>query len=593
MPSPASPPPAQVWKPRAPRLALVPQLRERVLDRTAAWLAARGVRRIALYGQGRHSRAIIRQPWLFHGITVVAVLDDQPTAARLVGVPVMLPAEARDGGAGQIDAVVVSSTEYEDRIADRAAEVFGGTGVEIVRLYTPDDSVWDTEPTIERLVAHGLDRTDADWLVHNRAERHDAMLPIIPPARTELHLRRYELAASVAIERGASVAADLACGTGYGCDLLAAVAGLSRVTGVDIDPDAVRYAARYHHAGGRASFRCADATDTGLGPASVDLVASFETIEHVRDTDGLLAEFDRVLRPGGTLVISTPNQLGPTPYHVHDFGFTEFASALRSRFKIVEWFGQLPRDEVYAGDLPPGVWRLSAHDAERDLWPGGGGRPDFLLAVCRKPDREASASPTAPSPTTTRTVHTPFGAVRLARPVPAGPGSTPTPDDAPIWRWLGTLGPQDVLWDASDADPVPSIAAGARCGAVLLLRPEPADHWAVSESVRHTGLPTAGSLGVALAGQGAGRGPFAPPKTIAAIADRPLPTHLRLNRFGPGTAAMLAAIPVLRSVCFEEPPAGTAEIEALRAAGFAPGSGDTQRTGEGPSGTLAVFDRAG
>lgn len=390
-----------VWRPRAPRLPLVPQLRERVLDRTAAWLAAKGVRRIALYGMGRHSRAIIRQPWLFHGISVVAVLDDQPTAASLVGVRVLSPAQARAGAAGPIDAVVVSTTQYEDQIAERAAEAFAGTGVEVVRLYTPDDTIWEPETTVERLIGRGLSVEDARWLVENRGERHDALLPIIPPARTELHARRYELAASVLAEVGGRSAADLACGTGYGSELLATLGQAERVVGVDLDPGAVGYAARRHGADGRATFRCADATNTGLEEASFDLCASFETIEHVEDAAGLVGELARVLRPGGTLVVSTPNRLGPTPYHVHDFGFVEFRAVLRTRFEVDTWIGQLPNDEVYAPDLPPGMWRLSVAHAEREEWTTGGGRPDFLIAVCRKPawSGESPAARGAENPT--------------------------------------------------------------------------------------------------------------------------------------------------------------------------------------------------
>lgn len=566
MPSQAAPPETQVWKPRAPRLALVPQLRERVLDRTAAWLAARGVRRIALYGMGRHTRAAIRQPWRFHGIEVVAVLDDQPSASRLVGIPVLLPAEARDGAAGPIDAVVVSSTEYEDQIAGRAEEVFGGTGTEIVRLYTPDDTVWDIAPTIERLVAHGLDRPDAEWLVHNRAERHDAMLPIIPPARTELHLRRYELAASVALGRGAVTGADLACGTGYGSELLARVGGIRSVIGVDIDPEAVRYAARYHHADKHASFHRADATDTRIDAGSIDLVSSFETIEHVGDTHALLAEFDRVLRPGGTLVISTPNQLGPTPYHVHDFGFAEFAAAMRSRFEVLEWFGQLPRDEVYATDLPPGMWRLSAADAERNIWPGGGGRPDFLLAVCRKPEHGPDA--TRPPGVRSVRIQTPLGGVTASIPLSGGPASATAPADARVWSWLDALSGKDVLWDAAGGDPVPAIAAASRCPRVLLLRPDAGEHWAASESVRHAKTPGLQSLAIGLTGAVHGTQPHAPAATIATIAGCPLPTHLRLSGAHPVTPGPIASIPSLRSVLIEPGPVAAELAVAFLDAGF-------------------------
>ncbi|MFI4883272.1 MAG: hypothetical protein ACIAQU_11890, partial [Phycisphaerales bacterium JB064] len=212
-------PSTEAWRPKAPRLPLVPQLRERLLDRTAAWLASCGVTRIALYPGGRHTRAIIRQPWLFHGIQVAAVLDDQPSRDAIAGVPVLSPAEAAKTPTFQ--AVVLSTTEHEDALRDRAHAAFAGTAVKVVSLYLPDDTLWEAEATLERLIASGLSLEDARWLVDNRGERHDALLPIIPPARTELHARRYELAADVALQHNARRIADIASGTGYGSRLLA------------------------------------------------------------------------------------------------------------------------------------------------------------------------------------------------------------------------------------------------------------------------------------------------------------------------------------------------------------------------------------
>ncbi|MFI4914938.1 MAG: methyltransferase domain-containing protein [Phycisphaerales bacterium JB060] len=381
-----SPPdPSQAWQPRAPRLPLVPQLRERLLDRTAAWLAMSGVTRIALYPGGRHTRAVIRQPWLFYGIEVAAVLDDQPGADAIAGVPVMTPDRA--ARAPGFQAVVLSTTEHEDTLRERAHAAFAGTAVRIVPLYLPDDVMWEAETTLERLLARGLSLDDARWLVDNRGERHDALLPIIPPARTELHARRYELAASIALDHNATRIADIASGTGYGSRLLSTIA-VARTDGVDLDPQTVDYAQRHHAREGRCNFHTANACDTGLSSNTYDLAASFETIEHVENATGLVAELHRILKPGGTLVISTPNRIGPTPYHVHDFGFAEFAAMIESAFTIERWIGQSAADEAHTPDLPPGMWPIDPIAAMDERWAslggGGGGKPQFLIAIARK-----------------------------------------------------------------------------------------------------------------------------------------------------------------------------------------------------------------
>mgnify|MGYP001794328824 CR=1 FL=1 len=383
---------SEAWRPMAPRLPLVPQLRERLLDRTAAWLASHGITRIALYPGGRHSRAILRQPWLAYGIEVVAILDDTPSRDRIAGVPVRRPADAVTRP--DFQALVLSSTEHEEKLGPRARSTFAGTGVRVVSLYQPDDSMWDEDSTIERLIARGLSLSDARWLVHNRGERHDALLPIIPAARTELHARRYELAGEIARERGADRIADLACGTGYGSRLLATI-GNAKTEGVDLDPGAIDYAQRHYSGDGQSVFHIADACHTPLASNTFDLAASFETIEHIENATGLLAELHRVLKPGGQLVMSTPNRVGPTPYHVHDFGLPEFSAIVESCFQIERWIGQNPTDEVYTPDLPPGMWPIDTAAALEERWQSGGGKPQFLIAVARKP--HTTTRPNAPN----------------------------------------------------------------------------------------------------------------------------------------------------------------------------------------------------
>ena len=270
-------------------------MRRRLVARAAAACAERGWRRIALYGAGRHTRMFIRQPWMWHGVEVVAVLDDTPRGARIGGLPVQHPNDL----ARHVDAVVVSSEIYEAAIHERALALFRPRGIPVVRIYGDDPAWEDDQSTVRRLVdTCGIDAADAHWLVANRMERHDATLPVLPPARTELHLRRYEVAATMAAGKRVL---DAACGTGYGSSFLLRQGGAASVLGVDIDPQTIAYATRRFGAPG-LGFRVASATRTGVPDASIDLVTSFETIEHVDDPTALLAEFRRGLAPGGGVV---------------------------------------------------------------------------------------------------------------------------------------------------------------------------------------------------------------------------------------------------------------------------------------------------
>lgn len=121
--------------------------------------------------------------------------------------------------------------------------------------------------------------------------------------------RRHEVAyrAVVPCCRGGTVL-DAGCGEGYGAHLLAAVA--ARVVAADYDPATTAHAAgRYPEV---AVVR-ANLAALPLGTAAVDTVVSMQVIEHLWDQPGFLAECARTLRPGGTVVVTTPNRLTFSP----------------------------------------------------------------------------------------------------------------------------------------------------------------------------------------------------------------------------------------------------------------------------------------
>ena len=155
--------------------------------------------------------------------------------------------------------------------------------------------------------------------------------------QTELeHYHRYYLARDMA--RSLDVL-DLACGEGYGSALLAQTA--RTVIGVDLDPEAVEHAAR-SHGGPNASFRQGSATAIPLPNSCIDLLVSFETLEHFVEHDDFFAEARRVLRPGGRLVVSTPDRevysaagSQPNEFHLRELSRDEFAQLAQRHFKYV------------------------------------------------------------------------------------------------------------------------------------------------------------------------------------------------------------------------------------------------------------------
>ncbi|MBE1424579.1 SAM-dependent methyltransferase [Desulfomicrobium macestii] len=153
------------------------------------------------------------------------------------------------------------------------------------------------------------------------------------------HMHRYRIAQI--LTTGKDVL-DVACGEGYGSNLLAADA-LS-VTGIDISAKALDNA-QLTYSRDNLCFIQGNCAELPCKSSSFDVVASFETIEHHDQHEEMLHELRRVLRPDGVLLISSPNRpeynrslSEPNPYHVKELDFNEFAVLLQSHFQNVVFY---------------------------------------------------------------------------------------------------------------------------------------------------------------------------------------------------------------------------------------------------------------
>lgn len=152
------------------------------------------------------------------------------------------------------------------------------------------------------------------------------------------HRARYQWAAQAV--RGKSVL-DAGCGVGYGCVMLER-AGAAQVVGVDLSNEAVAEARSRSAA---VEFLQADIRALPFDDQAFDVVTCFEAIEHVTSPDAALDEFSRVLRPGGLLMLSSPNRDVYTPgnpHHVFEYKPAELEAALARRFTNVGLFRQHP-----------------------------------------------------------------------------------------------------------------------------------------------------------------------------------------------------------------------------------------------------------
>ena len=193
----------------------------------------------------------------------------------------------------------------------------------------------------------------------------ERFVPGVPGEIVYEHVHRYAFASRFASGRRVL---DAACGEGYGSALLAQVA--VAVTGVDLDAATVDHA-RTTYVARNLSFAQGSITALPLPAESVDLVVSFETIEHLAATDqpAMLAEFARVLVPDGLLLVSSPNRPEYSdrrnylnPFHIHELDRADLARLLAERFEASRWF----RQRIWLGSM----LRSESRAETAELWEG-------------------------------------------------------------------------------------------------------------------------------------------------------------------------------------------------------------------------------
>jgi 2-polyprenyl-3-methyl-5-hydroxy-6-metoxy-1,4-benzoquinol methylase len=160
------------------------------------------------------------------------------------------------------------------------------------------------------------------------------------------HVSRYKFASEYV--KGKTVF-DIACGTGYGTDILRA-AGAERVFGADVSSEAIEIAKnRYRSA--TVEFKVGDILNIDFPKNYFDVITCFETIEHVHDQEKALKEIKKVLKPNGLLIISSPNRklTSPgkaidappnNPFHTMEYTTKEFISFLKKHFEVIGSYGQ-------------------------------------------------------------------------------------------------------------------------------------------------------------------------------------------------------------------------------------------------------------
>lgn len=147
------------------------------------------------------------------------------------------------------------------------------------------------------------------------------------------HIHRYALAQEYVVGK---IILDIASGEGYGSNLLAQKA--KYVTGVDISNEAIEHAKEKYNKD-NLQYIQGSVTEIPLPDGTIDVVVSFETIEHLEYHNEMLMEIKRVLKKNGILIISSPDKLNysdipnyKNPFHVKELYADEFEHLISKYF---------------------------------------------------------------------------------------------------------------------------------------------------------------------------------------------------------------------------------------------------------------------
>jgi 2-polyprenyl-3-methyl-5-hydroxy-6-metoxy-1,4-benzoquinol methylase len=157
------------------------------------------------------------------------------------------------------------------------------------------------------------------------------------------HIHRYEEVIKNLL--GNEKILDIACGSGFGTNVLSKNTK-AEVYGGDLSEEAIELCNSKWRKN-NLIFKQMDGTSLPFEDNSFDIIVSFETIEHTKLYKEMLLEFKRVIKPSGTIYISTPNIKinSPTgivtnPYHTQEWNYKQLKEILNPMFSKTTMYGQ-------------------------------------------------------------------------------------------------------------------------------------------------------------------------------------------------------------------------------------------------------------
>lgn len=150
---------------------------------------------------------------------------------------------------------------------------------------------------------------------------------------------------------------EVGCGEGYGMEMLHDSTDLW----LAIDK---KKPAHIQFQGRKQFEHCVLPNLSGIPSDHFDTVICFQVIEHIYDDHGLLREMKRVLKPGGTLYLTTPNKkmsLTRNPFHVREY------TPVSMQVLIAKHFHRASVEGIYGNDIVMQYYEANKKNVQRIL----------------------------------------------------------------------------------------------------------------------------------------------------------------------------------------------------------------------------------
>ncbi|MFF1823598.1 class I SAM-dependent methyltransferase [Kribbella sp. NPDC058245] len=161
---------------------------------------------------------------------------------------------------------------------------------------------------------------------------------------------------------------EAGCGEGYGAELLR-TSGSEPVFGLDYEELTLEHVRRAYP---QVQVVRGNLVQTPYADASFGLLTSLQTIEHLWEQPRFITECARILRPGGTAVLSTPNRLtfpSGNWYHTRELTMAEFTELVEPSFEITHTLGLHHSERLQDWEATNGSCVDAQLAAPHDEWP--------------------------------------------------------------------------------------------------------------------------------------------------------------------------------------------------------------------------------